>query len=68
MKDFFKKKSGSTPKTDANMNPMDNNENVEQSAEERALNADSATAEAETAKLAADLDELRQTLLRRQAD
>lgn len=50
------------------MNPMDNNENVEQSAEERALNADSATAEAETAKLAADLDELRQTLLRRQAD
>jgi molecular chaperone GrpE len=50
------------------MNPIDNNENVEQSPEERALNADSAAADAETAKLAADLEDLRQTLLRRQAD
>jgi molecular chaperone GrpE len=40
----------------------------EPSAEAQAVAADSAKAEAEMAKLAADFDELRQTLLRRQAD
>jgi molecular chaperone GrpE len=68
LKDFFKKKSNATPKTDSNMNPMDNNENLEQSPEERAMAADAAATDAETAKLAADLEDLRQTLLRRQAD
>jgi molecular chaperone GrpE len=68
LKDFFKKKSNATPKTDPHMNPMDNNENLEQSPEERAMAADAAATDAETAKLAADLEDLRQTLLRRQAD
>jgi molecular chaperone GrpE len=68
LKDFFKKKSNATPKTDPNMNPMDNNENLEQSPEERAMAADAAATDAETAKLAAELEDLRQTLLRRQAD
>jgi molecular chaperone GrpE len=40
----------------------------EQSAEAQAVAADSAKADAEMAKLTADLEELRQTLLRRQAD
>ncbi|MGB7847543.1 MAG: nucleotide exchange factor GrpE [Candidatus Acidiferrum sp.] len=41
---------------------------AEQSAEAKALTEDSAAADLEVAKLAADLDELRQALLRRQAD
>ena len=41
---------------------------VEQSAEAKAIAIDSAKADAEVAKLATDLDELRQTLMRRQAD
>jgi molecular chaperone GrpE len=41
---------------------------VEQSREARAVAADSSRADAELAKLASDLDELRQTLQRRQAD
>jgi molecular chaperone GrpE len=40
----------------------------EQSAEAQAVAADSAKADAEMAKLSSDLEELRQTLLRRQAD
>jgi molecular chaperone GrpE len=40
----------------------------EQSAEAKAVAADTAKADAEMAKLAVDLEELRQTLLRRQAD
>jgi molecular chaperone GrpE len=41
---------------------------LEQSTEAKAVAADSAKADAEMAKLASDLEELRQTLLRRQAD
>ena len=41
---------------------------LEQSAEAKAVAVDSAKADAEMAKLASDLEELRQTLLRRQAD
>jgi molecular chaperone GrpE len=41
---------------------------AEQSTEAQAMAADTAKADAELAKLAADLEELRQTLLRRQAD
>jgi molecular chaperone GrpE len=40
----------------------------EQSADAQAVAADSAKADAEMAKVSADLEELRQTLLRRQAD
>jgi molecular chaperone GrpE len=41
---------------------------TEHSAEAKAIAADLANADAEVAKLAAELDELRQTLVRRQAD
>jgi molecular chaperone GrpE len=51
-----------------NLNKDVDSANAEQSAEAQAVAADSARADAEMAKLAADLDELRQTLLRRQAD
>jgi molecular chaperone GrpE len=68
LKDFFKKKSNPKQKMDPDMNPTDNNENVEQTPEERAMAADAAATDAETARLTADLDDLRQTLLRRQAD
>ncbi len=44
------------------------NANVEPSVEAQAVAADTAKADGEMAKLAADLEELRQTLLRRQAD
>jgi molecular chaperone GrpE len=42
--------------------------NMEQSSEAQAVATDTAKADAEMAKLTADLEELRQTLLRRQAD
>ncbi len=51
-----------------NINKDVDSANLEQSAEAQAVSADSARADAEMAKLAADLEELRQTLLRRQAD
>lgn len=63
MKDFFKKKNNAKPKMDADM--LDNNENMEQTPPEDPGSGD---ANAELAKLTADLDDLRQTLLRRQAD
>jgi molecular chaperone GrpE len=43
-------------------------EDLEQSSEAKAVAADAVKADAELGKLASDLDELRQTLLRRQAD
>jgi molecular chaperone GrpE len=49
-----------------NMNKKADSSDIEQSAE--AVAADTAKAGAELAKLTADLEELRQTLLRRQAD
>jgi len=51
-----------------NINKDVDSASAEQSAEAQAVAADSARADAEMAKLAADLEELRQTLLRRQAD
>ena len=56
------------PEVKININKEDEDPNVEQSAEAQALAADSAKAQAEMAKLSVDLEELRQTLLRRQAD
>jgi len=55
-------------KTNLNVNKDVDTSNVEQSAEAQAVAADTAKADAEMAKVAADLEELRQTLLRRQAD
>jgi molecular chaperone GrpE len=55
-------------KINININKDVDSSDVEQTAEAKAVAADSATADAEMAKLTADLEELRQTLLRRQAD
>jgi len=55
-------------KINLNINKDPDNVNVEPSAEAQAVAADTAKADAEMAKLTADLEELRQTLLRRQAD
>jgi molecular chaperone GrpE len=55
-------------KINVNVNKDDDGTNVEQSAEAQAVAAETAKADAEVAKLGADLEELRQTLLRRQAD
>jgi molecular chaperone GrpE len=52
----------------SNLNKNLDSSELEQSAEAKAVAADSAKADAEMAKLASDLEELRQTLLRRQAD
>jgi molecular chaperone GrpE len=65
LKDFFKKKSNAKQKTDPDMNPIDNDENVEPTPPEDSGSGD---INAEVVKLTADLDDLRQTLLRRQAD
>jgi molecular chaperone GrpE len=51
-----------------NINKGDDDANAEQSAEAQAVAADTAKADAEMAKLTTDVEELRQTLLRRQAD
>ena len=55
-------------KINIDINKGADNRDVEQSAEAQAVAADAAKADAEMAKLTADLEELRQTLLRRQAD
>jgi molecular chaperone GrpE len=54
---------------DLNINSdRDDSGGLDQTTEAKTVAADSAMAEAEVAKLAADLQDLRQTLLRRQAD
>jgi molecular chaperone GrpE len=63
LKDFFKKKNKAKQKTDPDM--IDNNENMEPTPPEDSGSED---ANIELAKLTADLEDLRQTLLRRQAD
>jgi molecular chaperone GrpE len=55
-------------KVNVNVNQNLDTADLEKSAEAQAVAADSAKADAEMAKLTADLDELKQTLLRRQAD
>jgi molecular chaperone GrpE len=55
-------------KINLNVNKDEDSAKVEQAAEAQAVAADTAKADAEMAKLTADLEELRQTLLRRQAD
>ena len=55
-------------KINVNVNSNVDSSELEQSAEAKAVAADSAKADAELSKLTSDLDDLRQTLLRRQAD
>jgi molecular chaperone GrpE len=55
-------------KINVNVNTNADSSELEQSAEAKAVAADSAKADAEFSKLTSDLDDLRQTLLRRQAD
>lgn len=55
-------------KINVNVNTNADSSELEQSAEAKAVAADSAKADAELSKLSSDLDDLRQTLLRRQAD
>jgi molecular chaperone GrpE len=62
------KASDQEVKINLNFNKDDDSANAEQSAEAQAVAADTAKADAEMAKLTTDLEELRQTLLRRQAD
>ena len=72
MRNFWHKRSEKVSdkevKTNPNVNKDENSANIEQSAEAQAVAADAVKADAEMAKLSADLEELRQTLLRRQAD
>jgi molecular chaperone GrpE len=55
-------------KINVNVNTNADSSELEQSAEAKAVAADSAKADVELSKLSSDLDDLRQTLLRRQAD
>ena len=55
-------------KTNRNINKDEDSANADQSAEAQAVAADAVKADAEITKLSANLEELRQTLLRRQAD
>jgi len=55
-------------KVNVNVNQNVDDSDLEKSAEAQAVAAGSAKADAEVARLTADLDELKQTLLRRQAD
>jgi len=55
-------------KINPNVNKDVDNANIEQSAKAQAAAAETAKADAEMAKVTAELEELRQTLLRRQAD
>jgi molecular chaperone GrpE len=66
LREFFKKKNKKAPEVDPNMDRNDANDGGDLSPEAEG-NGGELTG-AETAKLAADLEDLRQTLLRRQAD
>jgi molecular chaperone GrpE len=70
LKHFFQRRGKKAVDKDIriNLNTDQTGGDAEQSAEAKAVAIDTAKADAEVAKLATDLDELRQTLLRRQAD
>jgi molecular chaperone GrpE len=55
-------------KIDVNIDKVGNSSELEQSAEAKAVEAESAKQDAELAKLMADLEQLRQSMLRSQAD
>jgi molecular chaperone GrpE len=72
LKNFWHRREKKLGNKDVNININFNKEEsgagAEQSAEAQAVAGDAAKADAELAKLTADLEELRQTMLRRQAD
>lgn len=69
MKRYFQRRSGKPPGKDKVITMDDQTRNgAPDQPEDAAVVADSAESDAEVAKLANDLNELRQTLMRRQAD
>jgi molecular chaperone GrpE len=69
LKNFFQKRGSKVPDKDSPFNREGSAPNAgEDQFEDAKLAADSAAADAEVAKLVGDLNELRQTLMRRQAD
>jgi molecular chaperone GrpE len=69
LKNFFQKKGSKVPDKDSPFNTPGSAPNpAEEQSDDARLAADSAATDAEVAKLAGDLNELRQTLMRRQAD
>jgi molecular chaperone GrpE len=69
LKNFFQRRGSKVPDKDSPFNTEGSAQNVAaDQSDEAKLAADSAVADAEVAKLASDLSELRQTLMRRQAD
>jgi molecular chaperone GrpE len=69
LKNFFQRRGSKVPDKDSPFNTEVGAQNAApDQSDETKLAAESAAADAEVAKLAADLNELRQTLMRRQAD
>jgi molecular chaperone GrpE len=74
LKDFWQKKGWNVMRNDSKKDGENNPENggvnmgADSSPDANPIDAEYATADAEVGKLAKDLDDLRQTLLRRQAD
>jgi molecular chaperone GrpE len=69
LKNFFQRRGSKVPDKDSPFNTESGAPNAAgDQAEDANLAADSAAADAEVAKLVSDLNELRQTLMRRQAD
>jgi molecular chaperone GrpE len=74
LKDFWQKKGWNVMRNDSKKDAENNPENggvnmgADSSPDANPIDAEYATADAEVGKLAKDLDDLRQTLLRRQAD
>jgi molecular chaperone GrpE len=69
LKNFFQKRGRKVPDKDSPFNTERNAQNAAaDQSDEAKLSADSAAADAEVAKIAGELNELRQTLMRRQAD
>jgi molecular chaperone GrpE len=68
LKHFFQKRGSKVPDKDSPFNTEGSAQDAPDPSEEAKLSADSSAAEAEVAKLVSDLNDLRQTLMRRQAD
>jgi molecular chaperone GrpE len=68
LKNFFQRRSSKVPDKDSPFNTENSAQNAAADQSEDSKLAADSTADAEIAKLAADLNELRQTLMRRQAD
>ena len=68
LKNFFRGEAAKCPTRTASLQKTALEDAAADQSDDARLAADSATADAEVAKLATDLNELRQTLMRRQAD